>query len=825
MKETRNIITTTSPEPVEMQRPPDPTIAATGRYPGYHAAAQGEGFQLIDYWRAVRKRLWLVAGIAVVMTTLATIYIARKPNIYRAKAVVQVDNEQVNPDLVTNDRARPISNVDPSYFNTQLQLLWSESLLRRVVKEHNLDANKEFQAAAKAGSSSTLGRLLKSVGLASSETQKADDSVPIDPNSSLASADEIAEAVRLTPFVEVIRRNLSVDPVRESRATVKDTRLIEIAYSDTDPDLAAFVANAIAETFTNQNQEKRTGTSRKTNDFLQERIASLQSDIRRDEEKLVEMTQNAGILKTSDDSTIVMDRLSGLNKAMLEAENARKNAEANYFEIAKSPERLSAMAEAEMARFITEQQNNIRQFQSDTLKKISDLRQGRALKLQEYQEGAPEIKEIDAQITSYQNSIDNAVQKFQGDLEKYRDATKKTLLYNLQTKYLQAKANEDKIRADFNKQFGEATGQNQSAVSLALLKQTIDTNKGFLENLRKQVSSNDVAAQGSDNNISVSEPAVPSNVAVSPKRLTTVLGALFLSTLFGVGLALFLEYLDDTVRSTEEVESLLQLPALAAIPTIDSMPKRRLQLVGETGEPADDKLGSELLIHADPRSSLAEAYRQLRTSILLSTAGHAPKSLLITSSLPSEGKTTTATNTAISLAQTGANVLIIDADMRRPRLHSVFGISNADGLSTILANELSDAEILNIISQDESSKLHLLTSGPVPPNPAELIGSEQMARLLKMLQGHFTHVVVDSPPIASFTDGVLIASMVDGVILVVHSGKSSRQVVRRSRQLLQDIGAKILGVVLNNVNLRAQDNYYYYQSYYTRDNYRSDDEA
>lgn len=826
MKETRNIITTTSPEPVELERPADPTIPATGRYPGYHAATQSEGFQLIDYWRAVRKRLWLVAGIAVVMTTLATIYIARKPNIYRAKAVVQVDNEQVNPDLVTNDRARPLSNADPSYFNTQLQLLWSESLLRRVVKEHNLDANKEFQSLARTSSTSTFGQLLKSIGLASRETQKSDENPPIDPNSNLASADEIAEAVRLTPFVEVIRRNLSVDPVRESRATVKDTRLIEISYSDTDPDLAAYVANAIAETFTNQNQEKRTGTSRKTNDFLQERIASLQSDIRRDEEKLVEMTQNAGILKTSDDSTIVMDRLSGLNKSMLEAENARKNAEANYFEVAKSPERLSAMAEAEMARFITEQQNNIRQFQSDTLKKISDLRQARALKLQEYQEGAPEIKEIDAQISSYQSSIDNAVQKFQGDLEKYRESTKKTLLYNLQTKYLQAKGNEDKIRADFNKQFGEATGQNQSAVSLALLKQTIDTNKGFLENLQKQVSSNDVAAQGSDNNISVTEPAVPSNVAVSPRRLTTVLGALFLSTLFGVGLALFLEYLDDTVRSTEEVENLLQLPALAAIPTIDSMPKRRLQLVAENGEPAEEnKLGSELLIHADPRSSLAEAYRQLRTSILLSTAGHAPKSLLITSSLPSEGKTTTATNTAISLAQTGANVLIIDADMRRPRLHSVFGISNADGLSTILANELSDAEILNIIKQDASSKLHFLPSGPVPPNPAELIGSEQMAKLLKMLQGHFTHVVVDSPPIASFTDGVLIASMVDGVILVVHSGKSSRQVVRRSRQLLQDIGAKILGVVLNNVNLRAQDNYYYYQSYYTRDNYRSDDEA
>jgi capsular exopolysaccharide synthesis family protein len=197
---------------------------------------------------------------------------------------------------------------------------------------------------------------------------------------------------------------------------------------------------------------------------------------------------------------------------------------------------------------------------------------------------------------------------------------------------------------------------------------------------------------------------------------------------------------------------------------------------------------------------------------------------LITSSLPSEGKTTTAINTAISLAQTGAKVLIIDADMRRPRLHSVFNISNAEGLSTLLSNELSEQGILDVIGYDEEAKLNLLTSGPVPPNPAELIASEQMSNLLKTLQKNFTHVVVDSPPIASFTDGVLIASMVDGVILVVNSGKSSRQVVRRSRQLLMDIGAKVFGVVLNNVNLRSQDNYYYYQSYYHRDSYRQDEE-
>ncbi len=162
--------------------------------------------------------------------------------------------------------------------------------------------------------------------------------------------------------------------------------------------------------------------------------------------------------------------------------------------------------------------------------------------------------------------------------------------------------------------------------------------------------------------------------------------------------------------------------------------------------------------------------------------------------------------------------------MRRPRLHSVFKISNAEGLSTVLSAGLTKEEILDVIQFDEAANLHLLPSGPVPPNPAELIGSEQMAIVFNLLQEEFTHIVVDSPPIASFTDGVLIASMVDGVILVVHSGKSSRQVVRRSRQLLQDVGAKVFGVVLNKVDLKSQDNYYYYQSYYHRSNYRHDNE-
>ena len=226
-------------------------------------------------------------------------------------------------------------------------------------------------------------------------------------------------------------------------------------------------------------------------------------------------------------------------------------------------------------------------------------------------------------------------------------------------------------------------------------------------------------------------------------------------------------------------------------------------------------------MNVDGRSPLAESYRHLRTSVLLSTAGRAPRSLLVTSSLPGEGKTTTAVNTAISLAQTGASVVIIDADMRRPRLRSIFALSDRAGLSSILSSDLSEADILELVEKDKVTGLHLLTSGPIPPNPAELLGSDQMRRLIATLQSNFNHVVVDSPPVSSFTDGVLISSMVDGVLLVVHGGKSSRHIVRRSRQLLQDVGAKIFGVVLNNISLQSHD-YYYYQRYYSQRYYDRD---
>ena len=420
--------------------------------------------------------------------------------------------------------------------------------------------------------------------------------------------------------------------------------------------------------------------------------------------------------------------------------------------------------------------------------------------------------------------MDQQITELDRQLKDLRSRKSATLLTNLHTRYQQTLEREQSLRKAFEQQRAQTLSQNEAAINYRIIQQEIETNKSLLNGLLQGAKENDVVMAGKPNNISIVDYALTPDSPVGPNRTRTVIAAFFLSIGLGLGLALFFEYLDDTVHSTEEVERVLHLPALAVIPSVGSatrrrvlpgMPARRLQKQNGNGNG-----NSELLMNVDGRSPLAEAYRHLRTSVLLSTAGRAPKSLLVTSSLPGEGKTTTAVNTAISLAQTGASVVIIDADMRRPRLQNIFDMHGQEGLSSILSSDVSEADMLAMVRNDEESGLNVLTSGPIPPNPAELLGSDQMRRLLAALQANYTHVVVDSPPVSSFTDGVLISTMVDGVLLVVHGGKSSRHIVRRSKQLLHDVGAKIFGVVLNNVNLQSHD-YYYYQSYYGQKYYEN----
>jgi succinoglycan biosynthesis transport protein ExoP len=761
-----------------------------------------------EYWRAVRKRLWLVIGITLIITMLVAIYVARKPDVYEAQARVQVDLENnlgigsssKNGSVIVNN---PVS--DPTYFNTQLQILTGPGLLRRVVKTLDLEHNDAFLRPQSSERRSTWQSLLRMFGLGGKDKeaaqQPANEEIPLTTSVAPAtSRDDLAEAKRLAPFVTALLSSLKVEPVKETRTAYnRDTRLIDIRFDHADPQVAARVVNSIADAFVRTNLERKTETGSTTGDFLQKRIAELQSEIRSGEEQLSNYAKSKEILSLDASQNTVVERLAGLNRQLLEAENDRKLAESAY-RAALAPGAASALAEAD-AKQITEQDS-----------KLGELKQKRAQLLIEATEEAPEVKDVNQQIAVLERQIMDA-----------RSHATSTVLTNLETRYRSALAREDALRTSFNKQKGETITQNEAAINYRIIQQEIETNKSLLDGLLQRSKENEVVLAGTPNNIYVVDYALVPDGPVGPPRLRIVVLALLLSLGAGIGFALFLEYMDDTIHSTDEVERLLDLPTLAAIPSAGSMPRRRFRPAAGALQIRNGN-NPELLLNADPRSPLAEAYRQLRTSVLLSTAGRAPKTLLVTSSLPGEGKTTTAVNTAISLAQTGASVVIIDADMRRPRLHSIFGIENRFGLSTILSSEMGESEMLGVIEPHEASGVYLLPSGPIPPNPAELIGSEQMRRLFAVLGSTFTHVVVDSPPINSFTDGVLISSMVDGVLMVVHGGKTSRHVARRARQLLLDIGAKICGVVLNNITLHSQD-YYYYQHYYKSSSYNQEADA
>lgn len=760
------------------------------RYDAYPGEASSGYNRLYEYWRSVRKHSWLILGILVLVTTLTAVYMSRQPDIYESLSRVQVDLETANNPAIGALKGNSIflntPLQDPTYFNTQITILTSAGLLGRVAKTLDLEHNQSFLHPQSAQSRSLWESLKGMVGSKSKPLPKEPEGNRLRPSSALTK-DDVGETNHYEPYVEMLQSQLTVKQL-------SDTRIIEIRFKHQDPEVAEKINNMVAETFVVSNLERKTETSNTAGDFLQKRIAELQSEIRHGEEQLINYAKSHQILSLDASQNTVVDRLAGLNRQLLEAENERKTAEANY-RATLAPGALEAQAESTNNLVV-----NNSAAQTDT--KLAELRQRRAQLLLEYTEKYPEVKDLDQQIAMLEKQS-----------EQLRTHTQVVVKTNLETRFRQAQQKEQALRDAFDKQRGETLTQNEAAVNYRIIQQEIETNKSLLDGLLQRAKENDVILAGTPNNIHVVDHASRPKAPVSPKRRQAIALAAMFSLILGIALARYLDYLDDSVRTSDDVENFLRLPALAVIPSLGSYARRRLLSALPGREKKNGHhVGEELLLNASQRSPLAEAYRQLRTSVLLSSAGGAPKTLLVTSSQPGEGKTTTVVNTAMILAQTGAKVVVIDADMRRPRLHSIFGIENSSGLSGLLASKMSDKEMLDSVQFHEESGLYVLPSGRIPPNPAELLASDQIRGLMKVLANNFTHIVIDSPPVASFTDGVLLSSVADGVLLVVHGGTASRHIVRRSKQLLSDVGAKIFGVVLNNVTVSRQD-YYYNRSY------------
>jgi capsular exopolysaccharide synthesis family protein len=361
-------------------------------------------------------------------------------------------------------------------------------------------------------------------------------------------------------------------------------------------------------------------------------------------------------------------------------------------------------------------------------------------------------------------------------------------------------------------------GQNEASINYRIVQQSIETNKTLLDDMNKRVKENEMLKAKAPNNIRIIDYAMAPTEPVDSKRLPYLGLAFLLSLTTGVGLALFRDYFDDSVHSIDEIEETLSLPALAVIPKVGRgvLRDRRLSATTSIAGPANEPSlldqpvaegNAELLFNTDPQSPLAEAFRRLRTALVLSPSVGEIKKILVTSSQQAEGKTTTAVNVAASLMQTGAKVLIIDADMRSPQIHRIFDLSNDTGLSDVFLRDIEPAELFTKIIR-QSNSLYVLTAGVEPMNSAECMGSDRMRELIKHCEPVFDYIVIDSPPVIDFVDSTILASLVDGVLLVVEGNRSSRKMVRHSAKLLRMVGANIAGIVLNKMSMPSRKYYY-----------------
>jgi capsular exopolysaccharide synthesis family protein len=740
---------------------------------------------LRDYLFVVLKRKWLILALVLVVTSLVTIQMYRMPSIYEAATTIQIEPKQGN--VLQSDKGIVINTgnngTDPVYWQTQLRLLENPALARQVIKTLDLQNDARFFAGqTQTDIMSSLRRLFS--------REKAAPTTPPPPSGELpvVKEDDVKgqqltpeELAKLEPYEEALGANLTVDPV-------VGTNLVTLRYKHTDPELAQKIVNTVADVFVYNNIQRETQGSEKNADVLANKIAELQLKVKKQEAEALNYAINNNLPQNQNPaSNLEAEKLAILSRNLLEAENERKNLQSLYEAAQKETDPNSIPLVQDSSRIL-----KLRE-------KIEALEQKRAELLVLYTPEWPEVKKIDEQIKPLKEALVKAPQE---------------VLAAMKSRYEAAASRENKLKQAFNQQRGTTTAQNIAEIQMSMMKQQLETDRQSLTTLlQRQRELDNQLGDSRSNNITVTNYGRRGEL-VGPPRVRNILIALILSLGAGIGLAFLLDYLDDTLKSVDDVDRYIHVPALALIPS--NRPERRLR--GKAGgAPADGGEVTALALIDDARSPVAEAYRHLRTSLLLSSAGQPPRTILVTSSQPSEGKTTTAVNTAVMLAQTGADVLLVDCDLRRPRVHAHFGIANVRGVTNYLSG---DSDLESVMQPYEKlPNLRLMTSGPVPPNPAELLGSDEMRKLVATLSERFTHVVIDSPPAISFTDAAILSTIVDGVMLVVHGGKSSRAVVRRAKQQLTDVGAHIFGIVLNNVKLESHDYYYggYYSEYYTDD--------
>jgi exopolysaccharide transport family protein len=722
-----------------------------------------------EYVRVLVKRKWTVLTCLFTIFSVVAIASLKMTPVYEASGSIAINKPDSGLVNFNNSPTFNVDYFDPTELDTEVKILQSDLLALQVVKELALDRRPEF-----GGKTPTLP---SSLDLAPDPLQ--------------------ADTARTSGLLASFRGNLKV-------TLAPNTHIVEVHFRSPDKELAANVVNTLMSTYTENNFKSRFDSTMQASDWLSKQLVDLQMKVETSQEKLVRYQKEHEILGIDEKQNITTSKLDELNKALTTAESERMDKESVYRlvqqgdadTIASAATLLDAAGNSQSQAGLLE---GLRAKEADVKIQAAELSTQFGPSYPKVAQLNNQLKEIDAQIL----------------LETKKVAGK------IRGQYMAALQRESMLHDALEKQKQEANKLNESAIQYSILKRDLESYRQLYEGLMEKMKEAGVSAGLKSNNFRIVDVARVPTAPIEPNIPRNLAFAFMLGLTSGVGLAFMLEGLDNTVRTTEQAQMISGLPPLGMIPmgsrtARDGANAKRLVI-------ASSKEAVELVTQVRPQSQMAESYRALRTSLLLSNLGAPPKVIMITSALPQEGKTTTSINCAVVLAQKGIRVLLIDADLRRPSIHKTLGMGPRSGLSNVLTGS---ATLQQTITRSAIlPNLSVLPAGTPPPNPAELLASTNMRDVLEELRGQYDHIVVDTPPTLSVTDAVVLSPRADAIVLVIRSGQTTKQALRRSRDVLLQVNAKVSGVLLNAVDLSSPDYYYYYEykSKYSR--YYRDDAA
>jgi polysaccharide biosynthesis transport protein len=704
---------------------------------------------LLDYLIVLRKHRWLIIFFLLAIVSIVTIATFRMQPVYEATARVEIDRENANSMHFADSEQEDMYADLEDYIVTQSKILTSETLAMLTVKSMGLDRLPQFGGVP--------GK-------------------PVKP----APAGSDASLMRPAALGGFLG-SLSVKRVPNSR-------LLDVTFEATDPALAARVVNAHLNNYIEQNFRSRYDAATQASNWLAGQLNEMKIKVENAEDARLAYERDNQIWTTDQKTDISSQKLADLDKQLTDAQAERINKEAVY-QLAQSGnyDAIAAVRDSSVIQDILKQQTTLSAQYADAVNQYGP-KFPKVIRIQ------AQIKDLDALITKEKANIVNQVEA------DYRGSRQRELL----------------LKQALDEQKTETNATAEKLVQYNILNREAEANKQLYDGMLQKLKEAGISAGLRSSNIRIVDPALIPTGPSRPNKSRNIMLSVLVGLIGGIGLALLREYLDNTVKTPDDIENLARLPSLAVVPALsNSSGKRNGRFSKLLKAPVvTAKEGrAELISHNMPQSQMSEAFRALRTSLLLSQADHPPQVILMTSALPREGKTTAAVNLAVTLAQLGDKTILVDADLRKPGINRALSLVDGKhaGLSSYLAG-VSSVDLITV-PHPASTDLDAIPTGPIPPNPADLLSSRRLTELITELRGRYKFVVIDSPPIMAATDAVILSVLVDGVLLVVRSGETPKEAFTRTRDLLASVKSRMLGVVLNAVDASSPDYYYSYRYY------------